>query len=587
MRLFLPRSAAAQRHLLGGAGLILAHVAVAVIAVFMDGYSFMMFAAGGGILGVWLAVAEPRRRRWLVTVGLPGHALALGIAYGLYGLYLGKPQFEPAHLDFFRGWGVDLVFLVVPSQGVLWLPDLLGWSVRRTAAEYFGDSSVWRTTFSLPLIAAAVWAAFRVSGSRHVVTGLVLVGAFGFYMALGPSLKINSTKPEGQPLGPTMEAQYAVAPTGSGLLSAHLPGFNNMRASYRWQALGAFAAWALLLLAMSRREARLRSTAAAMFCVVVVFNLPDLPQKLRADSHARNTFIRIDTELAQNLGEVVRPRERVAFLPWQNDFLATYLAASLDAVAFNIGGDKNLAEARKHWPPTMHGFPRAYVDESFSNRVLLLLARAEADVVILSYLDMGRSAFEWPPRLVFQDALQPAIDELQSSGYVDVEGRELYAVVRLQPEFARQAGHDALTTRMAIELCLPPKCLQRQRLGASDHSLVGHLQDGVLHSTGAGGFVHYGPYVPMDAGDYVLTIHGAAQRADSSWVDLVSGTGAVRHSHHELVAAAGDDVLLQARVRLDSPVHDLEVRLYVGADDQIAMSGYTLAPAGATNAQPR
>jgi hypothetical protein len=578
LRLFAPRLAPGSGDSIGPGAVLrlnVAHLLVCLLAVFMDGYSFMMLATGGALLGGWLTLTAPQSRRWLLLVGLPGHALAVGAAYLLYTIYIGKPTFDAAHLDFFRGWGVDLTFLVFPTAGIHWLPDLLGWGEVRTTTRFFGDSSVWRTTYSLPLLIGAAWALTATRQRWPLAAGLLLVSLFGFYMALGPSFKLNSTKPEDTAVGGHMEAQYAVAPTGSGLLSAHLPGFNNMRASYRWQALGAFAAWALLVLALAGRG---RITAAALLVAVALMNLPNLPKKLNADMNFRTTFHTIDREFVEPLMDLVARGERVAFLPWHNDFLVNYAAARADVLAYNIGGDKNLEMAREHWPETLSQFPKARVDGDFANRVLLLLTRGEAEVVVLPYIDLLRGAHEWPTRPVFETDLGPAIDQLNRSGYVGVERRPLYAVARLRPEYAAQAGPD-LARRVSVDLCLPPECLERRRLERFDHTLVGVLADGALTTAATAGFLHFGPYVPMRAGRYTLVIRGSAQRLDAAWVDVVSGKGTTRHAHHVLgrePVSTGD--LLRTSLMLEAAVEDLEIRLHVGADDALTLLGYELRP---------
>src|SRR3546814_5692185 len=73
-------------------------------------------------------------------------------------------------------------------------------------------------------------------------------------MALGPSLKINSTKPVALQLSHPQEEsafmlpEYALLPTGNAWISETVPGFNIMRASYRWSALGIFAFWLLVMI---------------------------------------------------------------------------------------------------------------------------------------------------------------------------------------------------------------------------------------------------------------------------------------------------------------------------------------------------
>ena len=168
----------------------------AIVSVFMDGYTFMMFAVGASFLLFYSLLTHPEIRSMLVKVSIPIHVCSFALAYVLYVIYIGKPNFEAHSIDFFRGWGLDLAFTAIPTKGILWLPDLLGMGAARTDMLYFGDRSVWETTFVLPVILLGLLAWSRVRHKTKIATGVLLVAAFAFYMALGPSLKINSAKPE-------------------------------------------------------------------------------------------------------------------------------------------------------------------------------------------------------------------------------------------------------------------------------------------------------------------------------------------------------------------------------------------------------
>jgi hypothetical protein len=407
---------------------------ICIISVFMDGYSFMMFAVGSTVLGLWSFLSNGgQNRKHLMLVSFPVHIVSLGVAYILYALYIGKFGFDTAPLDFFRGWGVDLTFILIPTRGMHWLPDLTGWSISRSPKFLFGDESVWITSFSIPVIIGAVWAVLISSQRKKLVIGLAMISLFGFYMSLGPSIKFNSTKPSGEKLGALMPERYAIAPNGSGFLSKNLPGFRNMRASYRWGALGVFGAWALLVSSMSA-ENRRRTVfgSVALMGIVMLLNLPNPSFKWKNYTSNRSMFLRLESDLVEDMRMFLHPGERVAFLPWRNDFLANYVASKLNVVSFNIGGDKNLEDARKHWPAIMRDFPIARVDDGFAGRVYLMLARKEADCIVFPYIDMLWAAHSWPYPAKFKEQFMPVIARLAGSGLVEITDRDFFAVVRLK-----------------------------------------------------------------------------------------------------------------------------------------------------------
>ena len=434
---------------------VVLYIAACLIAVFMDGYSFMMFAVGASFLLGYSYWRFPNQRGYLIRIALPVHVFGFGLAYFLYATYIGKSQFEPDPLSFFRGWGLDLAFLVIPSQDVHWLWDILGLSVHRSEDLFFGDGSVWITTFSLPLIIAGCLSWWVVRKKQPLAHGLLLVALFGFYMAMGPSLKINSVKPE--PMGPLMSAELAIVSTGNVFLSQHLPGFKNMRAAYRWSALGFFGMWVLLLLLLAQGKGKRAELLGTVILVALIVSfLPHLERKWQANVRDRESFLEIDRDLVSELARDLNPGEMISFLPFRNDFLVNYLASALSIRTYNIGGDKSLMEARKHWPDIMQQFKMGQIDPGFADRVLSLLARGEADAVVLPYIDMLWAAHNWPAPLEFADDMKPVLVALERRGYVVLEKREHYALVRLVPRFQGVSRRGELERQLFFETCISP-----------------------------------------------------------------------------------------------------------------------------------
>src|SRR5258708_1211466 len=174
-----------------------------------------MFFVGTGIFFVAALIQGRISRTLLLSVTLPIIMLAAFTSYRAYTGYVGVNLFRPESLDYFRAWGVDLVMMLIPSQGVSWLCDWLHLSVSRSDQEFFGDASVWMTTFSAPFLLIGTIGFLRMS--RHTFAlPLLLIAVSGCYFALGPSLKINSLRP------PTEVTMSPAAPLSQRLMPEKL-----------------------------------------------------------------------------------------------------------------------------------------------------------------------------------------------------------------------------------------------------------------------------------------------------------------------------------------------------------------------------
>ncbi|NTI89006.1 hypothetical protein G6L87_18185 [Agrobacterium rhizogenes] len=454
-----------------------------VLSVFMDGYTFVMFAIGSSILLLINILADNARRRSLLVMALPIHMVSFLLAYTAYIIYIGKNSFEEIPLNFFRGWGLDLSFIVIPTKDLSWFLDTLGISIRRTDEVYFGDASVWKTTFSLPIIIAGLFSWWQVRRRRHLATGLLVVAVVAFFMALGPSLKIDSVKPEDmranhpRQQSAMMSAEYGLGSTGTGWISETLPGFKAMRASYRWSALGIFALWASVVVwTGSFRKGSLLPVAT--LALITFLNIPNLPQRFRSLMDNRAQFLQIDRDLVEKLRYKVKQNEVVAFVPWGNDFIANYLAPTAGFRTFNIGGDKNLLTALSNWPSAMVALG-GDLDESKIADIPRILWERKADAVVIPYFHMLLSSQLWPcvsqtqatlteidkedwngiPGFYCPDqrkiALQPVIQEIERLPYIEVADGDLFATMRLQPQFATETGRQTLMNALFEKVRYP------------------------------------------------------------------------------------------------------------------------------------
>ncbi len=550
---------------------------VTLLSIFMDGYSFMMFACAAVILGLdYLLVASISMKDRLYNFF--GMCLSFLVAYVLFALFIGKTGFSAAPLSFFRGWGVDLSFWLQPTRGIHWIADLLGTSVNRSSEQYFGDASVWTTSYILPVLIIAL-VTMVISKNQKYTFPVICIAAFGLYMSLGPSVKYHSTKPVGYTGGQAMAKEYAVMPTGSKLLSKYLPGFKNMRASYRWGALGILGLWFLIVLGLSKRQPKhVQLFASVGLVVILLLNLPNIPKQAFSSIKNRDNFTRIDEELVGQLKRQLSKSEVVAFLPWSNDFLVNYLASSLDIKAYNIGGDKNLAQARKSWPALMKSFPMARVDDGFAERVALLLLNNEADAVVLTNINMLTAAHYWPPSLEIKKDLVPVLNELHKYEGLDIQESKLYTTVRLNKKY--KYDHHLTFIHEKYGCYLRRACILNKGFTPSNsRTKVGEYIDKQLASTNKEGYLLFGPYTSLKSGRYQLVIKGHAQSITGAWVDVVSSKGTKVHkkvylkNHQDNLS---DSEILNTFVELGEDADDVEIRVFVTSEDVISISSYQL-----------
>ncbi|MGA7439601.1 MAG: hypothetical protein WBW32_15890 [Luteibacter sp.] len=449
--------------------------ASALIAAFMDGYTFVMFACASGALiaGALVTRRSAPERRYLLLRVVPVHALAFGMALVMYRMYVRGGDYEVASLEMFRAWGMDVTFALVPSKGEFWLWDHLHLAVARSANTFYGDASVWTTTFAAPLLIAAAVAAWRVR--RYAMTwSLLAVAIIALFLSLGPSLKIDSRKLNNDPNDVMMPASAAVAPTGTAYLSMHVPGFRLMRASYRWAALAYLACWMLLVMALGRKPPGRPLVAYLIAGSLVLMFLPHPASALKAGHMYRSMMRSIDTEWVGALRDAhVGPV--VAFAPHANDFLAAYAGARLNVATFNAGGDKNVEQAAAKWPTDMSELADPG-DPGAATSIAQFLLHGTGDQVVIPYIDMLASAHFWPcaPKSSLDRTSElragavsvacaaeakadyaTTLSALRDSPYFDVDDRTFFSVISLKPAFASTAARQRAQSEMLAAIHYP------------------------------------------------------------------------------------------------------------------------------------
>ena len=114
-------------------------------------------------------------------------------------------------------------------------------------------------------------------------------------------------------------------------------------------------------------------------------------------------------------------------------------------------------------------------------------------------------------------------------------------------------------------------------------STVGRSSNDSRITDGRSGFLIFGPYLPLKSGTYELTVHGFSNASTGSYIDVVSASGAVVHARFDLADSDAEFLLKNRLVHISEDTSDIEVRLYVGANDVINLKGYELIPKGTFN----
>lgn len=372
---------------------LLSIIVAAAVSAFMDGYTFVMFAFASALLcaGALISTRDAHEKRRVITCVIPTHVLAFGIAFAAYSAYVYGGNYEKAPMDMFRAWGLDVAFAWVPTAGQIWFWDALRLSTPRDPSTFYGDASVWLSTFAAPLLVAAIYAAWRTR--RHVLTSsLVIVALLGLYLSLGPSLKIDIHK-SATLMNPLMPEDAATAPTGTRFLFKYVPGFRMMRAPYRWAAVGYLACWMLVALLCTQRRPGSKAEYL-LLAILILLMFPHPGRRITEGRILHAMATSIETEWISALRSA-RVGPVIAFVPYGNDFLAAYAAARLDVSSFNIGGDKNLEQAMKQWPSAMIDMEDP-AKPSAAASIATFLAEGMGDQVVISYVDLLAAAHSWP-----------------------------------------------------------------------------------------------------------------------------------------------------------------------------------------------
>lgn len=109
---------------------------------------------------------------------------------------------------------------------------------------------------------------------------------------------------------------------------------------------------------------------------------------------------------------------------------------------------------------------------------------------------------------------------------------------------------------------------------------VGVKEDNRIVSTGQAGFLLFGPYIPLAAGEYDVLIHCTLGETGSSGahVDAVAGSGNRIITDLPLDDTSWNDGSFRITISLDAPCNDLEIRIQITEHSALHISAIEIFP---------
>lgn len=377
--------------------------------LFMDGYGFFMYALASAILITVTLWPKWRSRRTLLTYGI--FLASLLLPYSIYTHLIPSSGAWTDSMDLFRAMGLDIVTLVIPASTLWWVQAMgLHFGV---ASKLWGDGT--NASFNYVGLLMLVLFIFGLYSVRKRLSrlglALLIIGGAAFILSLGPSLKINSQRPQ-LAAGPVAHSSYlmpkeeAVVTLPTEILEKNTPGLKAMRAAYRWHALTMlilliFALKAVQIL-IERKKLKLAITLLALMCIEL---LPNPFRQINKNIETRHQMMSFDREVIKPLSNFVGKGDRVIYYPnslGNNDFLAIYITPELHAWTYNIGGDKAQLISYPRMPKEVIELIRAddvksEIPAISGTRMKDALEKGFVNKIVVPRFDLRWDSYSWPP----------------------------------------------------------------------------------------------------------------------------------------------------------------------------------------------
>lgn len=345
--------------------------------------------------------------RLIRSGGIPFAAIASAFAAGrvYQTLTSGGPDTTTTMpLDFYRGAGLDLLYLLLPHE-----KTLAGAALERAGLTIVrsGEAGLGNPYLGIVALVLAAVLGLRFYNKKTIIAGFLGL-LFLSLISLGPSLKLDNPIVWSPTDGEVSFSDYLMSESEARFVFPWAFAFTETplayaRAVWRWQyPIKFLTIWMAIHVAcegLKTKSGKKLAVAIGVFVLVeqvsfpAVSNWSQLPMG-EARHNMASTMIVDLSELSMAIGDG-RP---VIFAPMSNDFASGAMAAVTGGRLFNTSGDRALALHRSRLPSEIRMLNSSYGElDPFVSAIKAAVSSGIVDYVVLSKFHLRWDTTRWPP----------------------------------------------------------------------------------------------------------------------------------------------------------------------------------------------
>ncbi|MDO8453990.1 MAG: hypothetical protein Q7S59_05420, partial [Sulfurimonas sp.] len=243
------------------------------------------------------------------------------------------------------------------------------------------------------------------------------------------------------------------------------------------------------------------------------------------------------------------------------------------------GGDKNLELAMKNWPQTMLNLSEITLPSKFIYNIENILINKDVEYIIFPYFDMLWGAYEWP-----REAKEITGKKLMYAEYInyfknnpnfDLIETEYFSFISI----SKNADLNYLQNNKAKKICESKNsiCFDA-KIKNLPFSNVGILKDTILSTNAEEGALLFGPYLPLQKGEYSFEVYGKISNQDRMFIQISDdlGKNIIGTFQDFNTTREGNIILKVDNLVLKNDSKAVEITIAVSKDTKAEIYGYKL-----------